>query len=352
MSIHPAFPGRSRVVMPSAKTSLRSVTTMAPLRVSFVGGGTDIASYYTHHGGAVVSASVDQYVYVTVKRHSPLFAENYRLSYSKTEHVANLEDIENDIIRESLRLIDVDPPLLISTAADLPASSGLGSSSSFAVGLLYALHVFKGEEVSAGQLAEEACHIEIDVLKRPIGKQDQYAAAFGGLNHITFEREGRVQIDPLWVPNDGIAQFFRSSMLFWTGQQREAASVLVDQVKQMAQSVSDYARMQEMAGTCRDHFLSGVQDFEHVAALLDAGWRIKRGLARGISSDGIDRWYEIALEAGAVGGKILGAGGGGFLFLLVPTERQANVRAALSDLVDVRINYEPRGARILSVVAD
>ena len=352
MTMHPAFPDRNRVVAPNARSGLRAVTTIAPLRVSFVGGGTDIASYYTRHGGAVVSATIDQYVYVTVKRHSPLFGENYRLSYSKTEHVASVDEIENDIMRECLRLIDIEPPLLISTAADLPASSGLGSSSAFAVGLLYALHALKGEEVSAGQLAEEACNIEIDVLKSPIGKQDQYAAAFGGLNHITFEREGRVQIDPLWVPNDGIAQFFRSSMLFWTGQQRDAASVLVKQVKQMARSVADYARMQEMAGACRDHFLSGVKDFERVAALLDAGWRLKRGLGPGITNDGIDRWYEIALAAGAVGGKVLGAGGGGFLFLLVPPEKQPNVRAALSDLVDVRLNYEPRGARILSVVAE
>lgn len=335
-----------------AKSTLRAVTTISPLRVSLAGGGTDIASYYTRHGGAVVSFAIDRYVYVTVKRHSPLFNENYRLSYSKTEHVESVDDIENDIARECLRYIQVDPPLFISTAADLPASSGLGSSSSFAVSLLYALHTIKGEEVSAGQLAEEACHIEIDVLKRPIGKQDQYAAAFGGLNHITFGRDGRVQLDPLWVPNDGIAKFIRAGMLFWTGQQREAGSVLADQVSRITESDGDYAKMCEMASACRDCFLSGVEDFAPVGALLDAGWRIKRGLARGISNDGIDQWYERALAAGALGGKLLGAGGGGFLYMLVRPELQEQVRVALSDLVDVRINYEPRGARILSMVAD
>jgi D-glycero-alpha-D-manno-heptose-7-phosphate kinase len=334
------------------KSSWRAVTTMSPLRVSFAGGGTDIASYYANHGGAVVSSAIDQYVYVTVKRHSPLFAENYRLSYSKTEHCEKLDDIENDIARECLRFIHIDPPVFISTAADLPALSGLGSSSSFAVGLLYALHAIKGEEVSAGQLAEEACHIEIDVLKRPIGKQDQYAAAFGGLNHITFEREGRVQLDPLWVPNDGIAKLFRSSMLFWTGQQREASGILADQVTRITQSDADYGRMREMASVCRDQFLSGSEDFTRLAGLLDEGWRIKRGLARGVSNNGIDRWYELSLAAGALGGKLLGAGGGGFLYLLVPAEVQQKVRVALSDLVDVHIGYEPRGARILSVVAE
>jgi len=335
-----------------SRSILRAVTTISPLRVSLAGGGTDIVSYYTRHGGAVVSFAIDQYVYVTVKRHSPLFGENYRLSYSKTEHVKCLDDIENDIARECLRLMQVDPPLFISTAADLPALSGLGSSSSFAVGLLYALHTIKGEEVSAGQLAEEACYIEIDVLKRPIGKQDQYAAAFGGLNYIAFGRDGRVQLDPLWVPNDGIAKLLRASMLFWTAQQREAGSILTDQVSRMAQSDVEYTQMRDMAGVCRDHLLSGVEDFPRVAALLDTGWRIKRGLARGISNNGIDRWYERALKAGALGGKLLGAGGGGFLYLVVPPEQQEQVRVALSDLVDVYINYEPRGARILSVVAD
>jgi D-glycero-alpha-D-manno-heptose-7-phosphate kinase len=322
------------------------------MRISFAGGGTDIASYYTAHGGAVISSTIDQYVYVTVKRHSPLFAENYRLSYSKTEHVDRLNDIENDIARECLRLVHVEPPLFISTSADLPAMSGLGSSSSFAIGLLYALHVIKGENVSAGQLAEEACHIEIDVLKRPIGKQDQYAAAFGGLNYISFGRDGRVRLDPLWLPNNGITALFRDSMLFWTGQQRDAGEVLSKQVQQIPQASANYAKLHEMADICRDQLLSGTEDFSGVATVIDAGWRIKRGLAQGISNDGIDRWYELSCAAGALGGKILGAGGGGFLYLLVPQARQERVRAALSDLVDVRISYESRGARIVSVIAD
>jgi D-glycero-alpha-D-manno-heptose-7-phosphate kinase len=325
---------------------------MAPLRVSLAGGGTDIAPYFTQHGGAVVSSTIDQYVYVTVKRHSPLFMENYRLSYSKTEHVDRLDDIENDIARECLRLVHVHPPLFIATAADLPALSGLGSSSSFAVGLLYALHAIKGENVSAGQLAEEACHVEIEVLKRPIGKQDQYAAAFGGLNYISFRRDGRVRLDPLWLPNDAISALFKASMLFWTAQQRDAGRVLAEQVSRMPQADAEYTKLREMADGCRDQLLSGVQDLAPLGKLLDAGWRIKRGFASGISTDGIDEQYQRALSAGALGGKILGAGGGGFLYLLVPPEKQNDVRSALADMVDVAINYDPRGARILSVVGD
>ena len=176
----------------SSKHKPRAVTTITPQRISFVGGGTDLPSFYELHEGGVISSAINQYVYVTVKKHSPLFNEQYRLSYSKTEHVHNLNEIENSIARECLRLVEVEPPLYISTAADLPASSGLGSSSSFAVGLLNALHLLKGERVTPAQLAEEACFIEIETLCNPIGKQDQYAAAFGGLNHIIFKKNERI----------------------------------------------------------------------------------------------------------------------------------------------------------------
>jgi D-glycero-alpha-D-manno-heptose-7-phosphate kinase len=332
--------------------ALRAVTSMTPLRLSFAGGGTDCAPYYTEHGGAVVSTPIDKYVYVMVKRHSPLFNEGYRLSYSKTEHVDRLDDIENDIARECLRLVPVDPPLFINTAADLPALSGLGSSSSFAVGLLYALHLLKGEDVSAGQLAEEACEIEINRLKRPIGKQDQYAAAFGGLNYIAFQPDGRVQLDPLWLPDGGIERLFNSSMLFWTGMQRDANTVLEKQATRLSDAHSEYAKLAELAATCRDDLLSGLAGPAHFGALLDAGWQIKRDLAQGITTAQIDRWYDQAVAAGALGGKIAGAGGGGFLFLVVPPDLQDSVRAALPDMIDVPFGYDPRGARILSVVDD
>src|SRR3989338_8599158 len=213
-------------LMSKASNYPHAVTTITPQRLSFVGGGTDLPDFYRKHGGAVVSTTIDKYIYVTVKRHSRLFNEAYRLSYSKTEHVDSLDEIENDVARECLRLVHVAPPLFIATASDLPASSGLGSSSSFAVGLLYALHALRGEDVSVGQLAEEASHVEIKMLGHPIGKQDQYAAAFGGLNYITFNSNGRVHLDPLWLPNGGADALFSNSMLFWTGMQREAEGIL------------------------------------------------------------------------------------------------------------------------------
>ena len=338
--------------MPQSVTLPRSVTTMSPQRLSFAGGGTDLPDFYRHHGGAVISATINKYLYVTVKRHSPLFNETYRLSYSKTEHVDTLDEIENDVARECLRLIHVEPPLFIATAADLPASSGLGSSSSFAVGLLYALHTMRGENVSAGQLAEEACHVEIGMLKRPIGKQDQYAAAFGGLNFMTFQPDGRVHLDHIWLPDDGTASLFRNSMLFWTGTQRDAGSILEEQRANITETSETLVQMRDMAGDVRDMFLQQRNDPTRLGAILDAGWLAKRSLASQISSSEIDIYYEKARAAGALGGKIAGAGGGGFLYLVVPPENQAAVRAALSEMLDVAVAYEPRGARLLSVIQE
>ena len=328
----------------------RAVTTITPQRLSFAGGGTDLPDFYRQHGGAVVSTTIDKYIYVTVKRHSHLFNEAYRLSYSKTEHVDSLDEIENDVARECLRLVHVEPPLFIATAADLPASSGLGSSSSFAVGLLYALHTLRGEDVSVGQLAEEASHVEIEMLGRPIGKQDQYAAAFGGLNYITFNSNGRVHLDPLWLPNGGADALFSNSMLFWTGMQREAEGILHEQRAMISDTADTLVQMRDLAAQCRDALLVIHEDLRGFGAIVDSGWRAKRGLATKISSPQIDVCYARALAAGALGGKIAGAGGGGFLYLVVPPDAQASVRATLPDMVDVPVKYEPRGVRLLSVV--
>jgi D-glycero-alpha-D-manno-heptose-7-phosphate kinase len=338
------------MTMDKSQSLPRAVTTITPQRLSFAGGGTDLPDFFRQHGGAVVSTTIDKYIYVTVKRHSPLFNEAYRLSYYKTEHVNSLDEIENDVARECLRLVTVDPPLFIATTSDLPASSGMGSSSSFAVGLLYALHRLRGEDVSMGQLAEEASHVEIEMLGHPIGKQDQYAAAFGGLNYITFNSNGRVHLDPLWLPNGGTGTLFNNSMLFWTGLQRDAGNILEEQKAKMESTMDTLVKMRDMAAECRDMLLVSHKDLREFGAILDSGWQAKRSLASKISSSQIDDYYARGLEAGAIGGKIAGAGGGGFLYLVVPPESQDRVRTALSDMVDVPFSYEPRGVRLLSVV--
>ncbi len=325
----------------------RFVTTITPQRISFAGGGTDFTDFYLNHGGAVVSATIDKFVYVTVKRHSELFQEKYRLSYSQTEHVDDIELIENDIARECLRFLNVDPPLFISTTSDLPVSSGLGSSSSFAVGLLLALHNLRGESVTAGQLAEEACHIEIEVLGKPIGKQDQYAAAFGGLNFYDFRKDGRVRVESLWNSRNDSQSIFDASVLFWTGVQRKAEDILGEQQKNIPNRIDSLVEMSKLAGKCREVFLHSEKLVSDVAEIVNMSWVHKRNFASTISSDVLDDGVARAIKSGALGSKIAGAGGGGFLYVLAKKADQDNVIKSLSDMSPVNFKYSPSGARVL-----
>ncbi|CAA7614506.1 GHMP kinase [Magnetospirillum sp. SS-4] len=332
--------------MPRQSNSPRIVMTAVPLRLSFAGGGTDIADFYLKEGGAVLSTTIDKFVYVTVKSHGELYREPYRLNYYNAEHAQDLDSIKNDIMRECLRLVPVEPPLYVSTVADVPSSSGLGSSSSFAVGLLHALHVMRGDRVSLGRLAEEACHIEINVLKQPIGKQDQYAAAFGGLNCMRFETDGRVVLEPQTISADKIRILFDHLMLFWTNTTRSASEILTRQ----RQAIDDrMANLRSIKAHCEQvrHLLNGDFDPAALGGVLDETWRQKRGITEAISNSQIDQWYEIAMAAGATGGKIAGAGGGGFLLLIVPPDRQPAVAEALKELDRLPIRYEASGTRVL-----
>ena len=322
------------------------VMTRTPLRVSFAGGGTDLADFYEREPGVVLSTAINQYIYVTVKRHGSVFNESIRLNYSKSEQVQAIDQIENDIARECLRFLEIEPPIYVSTVADLPASTGLGGSSSFAVGLLNALHAFRGERVSAGQLAEEACHIEIDVLKQPIGKQDQYAAAFGGLNLFSFKTGGTVTVEPQRLNNGGLKHLFESIMMFWTGHQRDASSVLAEQKANMAAKMESLLRMREHAFALQDLCASPEFCIEKFGAILDDGWRLKRGLSSKITTGEIDRWYEAAMQAGAEGGKLCGAGGGGFLLFIAKPAKQQAVREALAGLTQVPVLHEVHGSQV------
>ena len=325
----------------------RYVTTITPQRISFAGGGTDFPDFYLRHGGAVVSATINQFAYVTVKRHSNLFQEQYRLSYSKTEHVDDIDLIENDIARECLRFLNVDPPLFISTTSDLPLSSGLGSSSSFAVGLLLALHTLRGETVTAGQLAEEACHIEINVLGKPIGKQDQYAVAFGGLNYYEFRQDGRVRVESLWNSRNDTRSIFDSSILFWTGVQRKAEDILSEQQKNIPERIDSLIEMSKLALRCREVILNSEELVSEIGEIINMSWVHKRNFASTISSDLIDDGVARAIRSGAIGSKIAGAGGGGFLYVLAKKVDLENVVRSLSDMSPVSFDYSPFGARVL-----
>jgi D-glycero-alpha-D-manno-heptose-7-phosphate kinase len=328
-------------------TRPRLIVTRTPLRVSFAGGGTDLTTYYEREQGAVFNTAIRSYVWVTVKPHSELFFEPIRLNYSKSEEVQSIDEIENDIARECLRFLEIDSPIYISTVGDLPASSGLGGSSAFAVGLLNALHAYRGERVGAGQLAEEASIIEIDVLKQPIGKQDQYAAAFGGLNYFCFKPDGAVAVEQKRLAEGTIHRLFDSLMIFWTGHQRSAESVLTEQKQNTPQKMDVLRKMRDHAQQLQAIVSNGHLDVADFGRVLDEGWRLKRELASTITNSQIDGWYETAIEAGAIGGKICGAGGGGFLLFVVEPDKQASVRRALSQLMEVPIEHEVHGSQII-----
>jgi D-glycero-alpha-D-manno-heptose-7-phosphate kinase len=325
------------------------VVTRTPLRVSFAGGGTDLPAFYERNGyGAVLSTAINRYVYVTVKRHSELFFEPIRLNYSKSEEVDHVDELENNIARECLKFLEIEPPIYISTVGDVPASTGLGGSSAFAVGLLNALHAYRGERVSAGQLAEEASYIEMDVLGEPIGKQDQYAAAFGGLNVFRFEPGGGVTVQHQRLELEQRETLFNCLLVFWTGHQRDASGVLKEQAQNVEATHERLVKMRQQAFELHDLFSrNGAVDLSELGRVLRDGWQLKRSLASSITTSQIDTWYERALEAGAEGGKLCGAGGGGFLMFVVPSERQPTVRSALAELDEVEIGPETHGSEVV-----
>ncbi len=323
------------------------VTTRTPLRVSFFGGGTDLPDYYTRDYGAVVSTTINKYVYVTVKPHGSLFDEVYRINYSKTETVSTVDEIENDIGREAIRYCAMDGSLYISTVADLPSGSGLGSSSSFAVGLLHALYALKERRTTPGELAATACRLEINILGKPIGKQDQFAAAYGGLNYIRFEKNERVSLTPISLTPQQTAQLFSSFLLFWTGISRKADEVLSDQKQRTEANIEALDAMREIADHACELLHKPDLSVRRFGGLLHEAWSLKQRLSPRIAEKQIATWYRRGIEAGAHGGKLCGAGGGGFLLLCAPPERHAAIKAALPELKCLEIGYDPLGTRLL-----
>lgn len=294
------------------------VITRTPLRVSFVGGGTDLPSFYeVDPPGRVIATAIDKYLYVTVKSHAAIFDERFRVSYSHLEIVNSRDAIANDTIRACLEHVGIDEPLYIGTFADIPAASGLGSSSALAVGLLNALYAYAGKPVTRGQLAEEACKVEIGRLARPIGKQDQYAAAFGGLNIFDFQADGRVSISPVIIQPEFAAQLFERMALYWTDLTRQSETILSvqNQNTKAKTNVESLRKLRDSVGPFVG-LLSEPAKFEKIGRFLSDSWSEKRTLAAGITNARIDEMFEAAMGMGAYGGKLCGAGGGGFLLML------------------------------------
>ncbi len=319
------------------------IITQTPLRISFVGGGTDFAGFYTRHGGAVVSSAIDKYVYVIVKER---FDQMIYLNWKKKEIVDEVGKIEHELIREAMRKTGVLGGVEITTLSDIPAEgSGLGSSSSVLVGLLNALYLYQGIPVNADKLAEEACEIEIDVLKKPIGKQDQYVAAYGGLKYFIFNEDHTVTVNTPKVTNETLGNLSENLLLFFTGKTRKAAVVLKKQKKNINNKIELLKKMRDQADKLLDHLER--DDFGYLGKALEDGWVLKKQLALGITDPEIDRMYLKAKKAGAKGGKIAGAGGGGFLLLYVPLHKQTSVRAALKDYRELPFKLERDGSKAI-----
>jgi D-glycero-alpha-D-manno-heptose-7-phosphate kinase len=322
------------------------IISRTPFRISLAGGGSDLADYYRQSPGRVVSMAINRYMYVTVNRR---FDDDIRVSYTRTEIARHPDDVQHDLIREALHVTGVRRGVEITTIADLPAGIGLGSSSSLTVGVLNALFALKGEQKSPHDLARLACEIEIGRLGRPIGKQDQYIAAFGGLQDIRFNSDDTVSLSPVLCSREQRDVLVRCLQLFYTGMQREAGSVLTEVKARMADpsTRARITRLVTLAEDVRQALVSG--RVSRIGRLLDESWSLKRRTAAGVSNDALDDLYSRAIVAGADGGKVSGAGGGGCLLMFVRNARRARVRKALlqAGLREVPVGFEIEGSRII-----
>jgi D-glycero-alpha-D-manno-heptose-7-phosphate kinase len=323
------------------------IITRSPLRVSLGGGGTDLPSYYREHSGFVIAAAIDKYVYITLHR---TFAQELILKYSKLERVKSVEEVQHPILREALRLTGVDVPHLeITSMADIPSGTGLGSSGSFTTALLKALHSYKKNLVHPQELAEQACQIELDLLKEPIGKQDQYIAAYGGLTCFRFLPNNQVEAWPLRIDTDTLYNLEDNLLLFFTGYTRSASDILQEQDRRSKENdremTSNLHFVKELGRESKEALESG--DLARFAELMNVHWEYKKQRSPGMSNGEINRWYELARENGALGGKLIGAGGGGFLMFY--SNDKVCLRRAMreSGLQEVRFRFDFEGTKVL-----
>ena len=322
------------------------IISRTPFRISFFGGGTDYPGWYEEHGGAVLSTSFDKYSYITCRELPPFFNHKYRIAYSKVENANEIADIQHPAIRAVLGQLDFERGLEIHCDADLPARSGLGSSSSFVVGLLHSLTALQGRRVTAEWLAQESTRIEQAVLQEHVGSQDQAAAAHGGLNLIHFQKDGTVRLDPLILPAARKQDFNDHLMLFFTGFSRISSEIAKAHVVNMSKNTDELHQMRAMVDEAVAVLCSG-RDIRALGDLLHQGWMHKRNMSDQVSNPSIDALYDRARDSGAIGGKLLGGGGGGFMLLFVPPVDQAAVRAELSELIHVPFSFENSGSQVI-----
>ena len=323
----------------------RMIMSRTPLRITFAGGGTDLPEYYKEHGpGCVVSAAIDKYIYVIVNRK---FDHKIRVSYSHTEIVDSVDQIRHPSVREALKLLDIDGGIEIVSISDIPSQgTGLGSSSTFLVGLLNALHAYKGELASAGQLAKEAVKIEREILGEPGGKQDQFAAAYGGLNMMVFNRDEGVEVKPLISNEETRMKLDSHLLLLYTGKERSSATIHNIQKATVSQKIRNYDAMRDLASDLYKRL--SINDYNSTGEVMHKNWLLKKELASGISWDFIDKCYEKAMQIGSQGGKLIGAGGGGFLMFFAEPELHQRIAEELN-LRKVDFNIQYQGSSIIYV---
>ena len=319
------------------------VITQAPFRISFFGGGTDFPAFYEEHGGKVISTSIDKYCYVNTRHLPPFFDYSNEISYSQRERVHSVDEIEHPAIREAMKLLDMRE-LTITYDADLPARSGLGTSSSFAVAMLLAFYAIKGKYIDKKRLAEEAIYLERVLCGESGGVQDQVAAAYGGFNKITFSKDG-FEVIPVVLSNERKERLIDNLMLFFTGISRCSFTIQREQEKVIKTKEQQLLEMLSLVDEAEEILTSG--DLDEFGRMLDYTWRLKRGVNKAVTTDQIDHVYEAAIKAGALGGKLLGAGGGGFLLFYVQPDKREQVRKTLSCLKEIPFRFETGGARIL-----
>jgi D-glycero-alpha-D-manno-heptose-7-phosphate kinase len=332
-----------------ARQGQTMIITQTPLRIGLLGGGTDLPDYYREYGGRVLNCALDKYVYVIVKQR---FDNDIYVNYSKKEIVTHVDELEHELVREAMRMTGVASGVEITTLADIPsAGSGLGSSSAVTVGLLHALFAYQGRQVSAAELADRACEIEIDRCGKPIGKQDQYIAAFGGIRDIRFGPGEAVVAEELGLGSAERRALQQQIMLFYTGITRNANPILAEQTANIEATLTQLDLLRDLAGFAVDRLRSG--DVAAVGSAVRESWTAKRKLASGVSNDQIDLSVARALEAGASGAKVTGAGGGGFLLVICPMERQPAVRQSLADMQELPVKLDRLGSRVvLNVLRD
>ena len=322
------------------------IISRTPFRISFFGGGTDYPAWFSREGGAVLATTIDKYCYLTCRYLPPFFDHRIRVVYSKIENIHKINEIEHPAAREILRYLNIDRGVSILHDGDLPARSGMGSSSSFTVGLLHALYALKGQMPSKRQLAMEGIHIEQDILQETVGSQDQMMVAYGGFNNITFHRDAEPSIRPMTIPGDRVKELNDHLMLFYTGIKRTASDIADTYVHDMTAKEQQLRSIQAMVDEGVAILNSG-QDIGRFGELLHESWQAKRDMSSMVSNGMVDEIYDRARAAGAIGGKLLGAGGGGFMLLFVPPQGQPKIKEVLSSLIHVPFKFESSGSQII-----